>query len=71
MPLKSWKKNIGFNIRELKADNQKSGSEKGANGKPRAMAQIIAIALSKAMPMKKMHEKKHEESEYATIRKRK
>lgn len=81
--LKSWKKNIGFNIRELKADNQKSGSEKWANGKPRTMAQIIAISLSKATPMKKTQEtkkenmmdkklgakeKKNEMSEYAPIR---
>jgi len=59
----------------------KSGKEKGANGKPRAMAQIIAIALSKATPKdhetkrenaidKKLgvKEKKNESSEYASIK---
>lgn len=48
MPLKSWKKNIGSNIKELKKDNMKSGKAKGANWKPRSMSQILAIALSKA-----------------------
>lgn len=53
MPLKSGKKNIGANIRELKADNLKSGKAKGANGKVRPMKQILAIALSKAKVSKK------------------
>lgn len=44
--LKKGKKNIGYNIRELKADNKKKGKAKGAGGKPRGMKQIIAIALS-------------------------
>lgn len=48
MPLIKWKKNIGKNITELKKDNEKKGKEKGANGTPRSMAQIKAIALSTA-----------------------
>lgn len=48
MPLKSGKKNIGSNIKELKADNMKKGKAMGANGKKRPMKQILAIALSKA-----------------------
>jgi hypothetical protein len=39
-------KDVGKNIRELKADNKKSGKERGANGKPRSKKQIVAIALS-------------------------
>ena len=39
-------KNVGKNIRELKADNKKSGKARGANGKPRSQKQIVAIALS-------------------------
>ena len=38
---------------ELKADNEKSGKERGANGKPRSRKQIIAIALQKAGKSKK------------------
>lgn len=53
MPLKKGKANIGKNIDELKADNKKSGKEKGAGGKPRTMKQIIAIALSTAKVPKK------------------
>ena len=48
MPLKRGKKNIGSNIRELIADNKKKGKSRGANGKPRSMKQILAIALSKS-----------------------
>jgi len=49
MPLKTRGKDaVGFNIRELEADNKKSGKEKGANGKPRSHKQIIAIALNAA-----------------------
>ncbi len=48
MPLKTGKKNIGKNIRELMADNKKSGKARGANGKPRSKAQILAIALNVA-----------------------
>lgn len=51
--LKKGKKNIGKNIRELKADNKKKGKSKGANGKIRPMKQILAIALSKANVNKK------------------
>lgn len=32
-------------FKELYADNKKSGKDRGANGKPRSKAQIIAIAL--------------------------
>lgn len=46
MPLKKGKKNISANIKELYADNKKSGKERGANGKPRSRKQIIAIAYS-------------------------
>ncbi len=53
MPLKSGKKNIGANIKELKKDNLKKGKERGASGKPRSMKQILAIALSKAGSKKK------------------
>ena len=48
MPLYSGKKNIGRNIKELYADNKLSGKARGANGKPRSRAQIIAIAESVA-----------------------
>lgn len=44
MPIKN--KKISSIIRELKADNKKSGKEKGANGKPRSKKQILAIALN-------------------------
>ena len=57
MPLKSGKKNIGYNIKELIADNKKSGKAKGANGKVRPMKQIIAISLNKAIGKKKSTKK--------------
>lgn len=41
-------KDVGQNIRELKADNKKQGKARGASGKPRAWDQIVAIALSAA-----------------------
>ena len=41
-------KDIGKNIRELRADNKKKGSARGAGGVPRPRKQIIAIALSAA-----------------------
>lgn len=53
MPLKKGAKNIGKNIAELEADNKKKGKAKGANGIPRSMAQIKAIALSVALGKKK------------------
>ena len=53
MPLKSGKKNIGSNIRELKADNMKSGKARGAMGRVRSAGQILAIALSKGLGKKK------------------
>lgn len=53
MPLLKGKKNIGKNITELKADNKKSGKARGANGKPRSKAQILAIVLSTAKVPKK------------------
>lgn len=46
-------KNVSKNIRELYADNKKKGKERGANGKPRSKAQMIAIALSAAGKSKK------------------
>ena len=45
--------NVSKNIRELYADNKKSGKERGANGKLRSRRQIIAIALAKAGKSKK------------------
>ena len=41
-------KDIGKNIRELRADNRKKGSARGAGGKPRSQKQILAIALRAA-----------------------
>jgi hypothetical protein len=41
-------KNVSANISELYADNKKKGKERGAEGKPRPRAQIIAIALTAA-----------------------
>lgn len=46
-------KNVSSNIRELVADNKKSGKERGANGKRRSLKQIIAISLSAAGKSKK------------------
>lgn len=53
MPLLKGKKNIGKNIRELKADNLKKGIAKGAGGTARPMKQILAIVLNKAGVSKK------------------
>jgi hypothetical protein len=41
-------KDIGKNIRELKADNKRKGSARGAGGTPRSQKQILAIALRAA-----------------------
>jgi hypothetical protein len=41
-------KNVSANISELYADNKKKGKERGANGKPRSKAQIVAISLRAA-----------------------
>ena len=41
-------KDIGKNIRELRADNMKKGSARGASGTPRSEKQILAIALRSA-----------------------
>ena len=41
-------KSVSKNIKELYKDNQKFGKEKGAGGKPRSRAQIVAIALKSA-----------------------
>ncbi len=41
-------RNVKQNIKELYADNKKSGKEKGANGKKRSLKQIIAISFSAA-----------------------
>ncbi len=53
MPLKKGKKNVGYNIRELIADNKKKGKARGAGGQPRSREQIIAIALRAAGVKKK------------------
>ena len=53
MPLKKGKKNVSANIRELYADNKKSGKAKGANGKTRKPDQIVAIAMRMAGMKKK------------------
>lgn len=60
MPLKkgSSKKVISESIRELVADNKKSGKEMGANGKKRPMKQIIAISLNSAGKSKSTSKKK-------------
>lgn len=59
MPLLKWrsKATIWKNISELKADNKKSGKEKGASGKERSMKQIVAIALNVAKVPKKTNKK--------------
>lgn len=41
-------RDVGKNIRDLKADNRKSGKARGNKGKPRSDAQIKAIALNAA-----------------------
>ena len=46
-------RNVSANIRELYADNKKSGKERGAKGKMRSKKQIIAIALAAAGKSKK------------------
>lgn len=46
-------KDVGKNIKELKADNKKKGKARGAGGKKRPMKQILAIALEAARGAKK------------------
>lgn len=46
-------KSVGKNIKELIADNKKTGKTRGAGGKVRPMKQIIAIALHSAGKSKK------------------
>jgi hypothetical protein len=41
-------RNVEQNIRDLYADNRRSGRARGASGKPRSRKQIIAIALNAA-----------------------
>ena len=41
-------KAVSKNVRELMADNKKSGKERGNKGKPRSRSQILAIAYAKA-----------------------
>ena len=43
MPLGS---SVSKNIKELYADNKKTGKARGAGGKPRSRAQIIAISFA-------------------------
>ena len=45
-------KSVAKNMRELYADNEKSGKEKGAGGKKRKRSQMIAIAMRAAGKMK-------------------
>ena len=53
--LKKGKSNKTFvaNIKELYADNKKTGKAKGTNGKPRSKSQILAIAYSLKKKAKK------------------
>ncbi len=46
-------KDVSKNIKELYADNKKTGKARGANGKVRGRAQIIAIAMDAAKKAKK------------------
>ena len=41
-------KDVGSNMKEMMADNTKKGKAKGANGKPRSRAQMVAISLNAA-----------------------
>lgn len=41
-------KDVSENMRELYKDNEKKGKERGAKGKPRSRAQMIAIAMREA-----------------------
>ena len=41
-------KSVAKNMRELYADNEKSGKEKGAGGKKRKRSQMIAMAMRAA-----------------------
>lgn len=77
MPLKSSssKKNISKNIKELVADNKKTGKAMWANWVKRPMKQIIAISLNlkpkeiskkDKMMDKGKKEKKVEKKEYKT-----
>lgn len=50
-------KNVSANIRELMADNKKSGKERGAGGKVRSRDQMIAIALNAVGKSKKKYNK--------------
>lgn len=50
MPLS---KNVSKNIKELYADNKKKGKAKGAGGKIRPKAQIIAISIAASKRAKK------------------
>lgn len=46
-------KSVKANFKELYNDNKKKGKARGANGKTRSRAQIIAIALNAAGKGKK------------------
>lgn len=47
LPKGKSKEAIALRFHELKLDNKKKGKARGANGKPRSRAQIIAISLGK------------------------
>ena len=50
--------NVSQNIKELYNDNKRKGKARGANGKVRGRAQIIAIAESAARKSKNIKVKK-------------
>lgn len=52
-------KDVGKNIKELRRDNQKSGKERGDNGRVRSKAQIEAIAISAARKSENNKSKRH------------
>lgn len=41
-------RNVSENMRELYKDNEKTGKAKGAGGKKRSRAQMVAIAMKAA-----------------------
>jgi len=46
-------KDVSKNIGELYRDNKKKGKARGANGKARSKAQIVAIAMAAARKLQK------------------
>jgi len=64
-------KNVSKNIHELYMDNKKTGKARGANGKPRSRAQIIAVALSAAGKSKSSPKKTIKKAAKKPVRKMK